>query len=152
MNCSALGSLSLTDVKDTNLYPTRGQTVLVAEPSTPIPRMYFRSAKRIDPTTAYVFPRPLGGGVILGGSRQDNDWGADIDMELAQVIMKRCCDLCPELGRVEDLKIISHGAGLRPSRKGGPRVELERRNEWGQGKVGVVHCYGHSGAGFQASW
>jgi len=32
VNCSALGSLTLADVKDTNLYPTRGQTVLIAEP------------------------------------------------------------------------------------------------------------------------
>jgi hypothetical protein len=32
VNCSALGSLALSDVKDTNLYSTRGQTVLIAEP------------------------------------------------------------------------------------------------------------------------
>jgi hypothetical protein len=34
------------------------------------------------------------------------------------------------------------------SRKGGPRIELER---WSNG-VPVVHCYGHAGAGFQSSW
>src|SRR6185295_10963794 len=38
---------------------------------------YFRSRARINPTTTYVFPRTLGGGVILGGSRQDNDWSAE---------------------------------------------------------------------------
>lgn len=40
INCTGIGSLTLTDIKDTNLYPTRGQTLLVAEPKTPIPRMY----------------------------------------------------------------------------------------------------------------
>ena len=54
VNCSALGSLHLEDVKDTNLYPTRGQTILVAEPKVPIERMYLRTPKRVDPTVAYV--------------------------------------------------------------------------------------------------
>ncbi|KAF2470995.1 nucleotide-binding domain-containing protein [Lindgomyces ingoldianus] len=148
INATGLGSLALTDVKDTNLYPTRGQTVLVAEPKTPINRMYFRSPKRIDPLTTYVFPRPLGGGVILGGSRQDGNWSEEVDMELAKEIMDRCCKICPELGRVEDLQVISHNVGLRPSRKGGPRIELEK----GGNGIPVVHNYGHSGAGYQSSW
>ncbi|KAF2662558.1 FAD dependent oxidoreductase [Lophiostoma macrostomum CBS 122681] len=148
VNASALGSLKLSDVKDTNLYPTRGQTVLVAEPKTPMERLYFRSPKRIDPTTTYVFPRPLGGGVILGGSRQEGDWSPEVDMELAKEIMRRCCELAPELGKPEDLQVISHNVGLRPSRKGGPRIELEK---WSNG-VPVVHNYGHSGAGYQSSW
>lgn len=40
VNCTGLGSLKLSDVSDTNVYPTRGQTVLVAEPKEPIDRMY----------------------------------------------------------------------------------------------------------------
>jgi D-amino-acid oxidase len=75
--------------------------------------MYFRSPARIDPTTTYVFPRPNGGGVILGGSRQDNNWAADVDMNLGEDIMRRCCELCPELGKPEDLQVISHNVGLR---------------------------------------
>jgi D-amino-acid oxidase len=75
--------------------------------------MYFRSPARIDPTTTYVFPRPNGGGVILGGSRQDNNWSPEVDEELAADIMKRCCALCPELGKPEDLQVVSHNVGLR---------------------------------------
>ncbi|KAF1955199.1 nucleotide-binding domain-containing protein [Byssothecium circinans] len=148
LNCSALGSLHLTDVRDTNMYPCRGQTVLVAEPKVPIERMYFRSPHRIDPSVSYVFPRLNGGGVILGGSRQDGNWSAEVDYELSKEIMRKCCELYPELGRVEDLQVISHNVGLRPSRVGGTRVELEK---WGNG-VPVVHNYGHAGAGFQSSW
>lgn len=87
--------------------------------------------------------------------------------------MKRCCELCPELGRPEDLQIISKNIGLRrkcphtcrhtyekkmaesttnanalASRKGGPRIELEK----GKWNVPVVHAYGHSGFGYQSSW
>jgi hypothetical protein len=40
LNATGLGSLKLADVLDVNLFPTRGQTVLVAEPRTPIKRMY----------------------------------------------------------------------------------------------------------------
>ncbi|KAH7080004.1 D-amino-acid oxidase-like protein [Paraphoma chrysanthemicola] len=154
VNCTGLGSLHLSDIKDTNVYPTRGQTLLVAEPKTPINRMYewtrqyLRSPARIDPVTNYVFPRPLGGGVILGGSRDDNNWSDEWDEELGQKILKKCCELCPELGRPEDVQVISRNIGLRPSRKGGPRIETEK----GKWKVPVVHCYGHSGAGYQSSW
>ncbi|ENI03985.1 hypothetical protein COCC4DRAFT_171670 [Bipolaris maydis ATCC 48331] len=155
VNATGLGSLSLTDIRDANLYPTRGQTLLVAEPKVPIERMYeferlgyLRSPHRIDPTCTYVFPRPLGGGVILGGSRQDNDWSAEWDEELGRDILRRCCELCPQLGKPEEVQVLAKNVGLRPSRKGGVRIETEV----GKWKVPVVHCYGHAGAGYQASW
>ncbi|OAK97580.1 FAD dependent oxidoreductase [Phaeosphaeriaceae sp. SRC1lsM3a] len=175
INATGIGSLFLDDIRDKNMYPTRGQTFLVAEPKKPITRMYeferlnkygsklqcaigtwltyvisryVRSPKRIDPTATYIFPRPLQGGVILGGSRDDNNWSDEWDEQLGKEIMERCCTLCPELGRPEDLQVISRNIGLRPSRKGGPRVEVEK----GTWKVPVVHAYGHSGAGYQASW
>ncbi|KAF2627503.1 nucleotide-binding domain-containing protein [Macroventuria anomochaeta] len=174
LNATGLGALKLEDVRDTNMYPTRGQTVLVAEPKTPMKRMYeheqtyYSSPKRIDPTTTYVFPRTLGGGVILGGSRQDNDWSNEWDSELEAQILERSCKLAPELGKPEDLQIIARNIGLRreyrcmlwvsgallirmiASRKGGPRIEIEKETQkW---NVAVVHAYGHSGAGYQASW
>lgn len=74
---------------------------------------YYRSPKRIDPTTTYVFPRTLGGGVILGGSRQDNDWSAEWDSELEAQILERACALAPELGKPEDLQVIARNIGLR---------------------------------------
>ena len=74
---------------------------------------YFHSPKRIDPTTTYVFPRTLGGGVILGGSRQDNDWSNEWDPELEAQILERACKLAPELGKPEDLQILGRNIGLR---------------------------------------
>ncbi|OCK85522.1 hypothetical protein K432DRAFT_26677 [Lepidopterella palustris CBS 459.81] len=98
-NCTGPGSYHLGGVEDHKLYPSSGQVVLVAEPKIPIPRMYIRSRKRVDPNTTYVFPRPLGGGIILDGCQQDGNWDGEVDLEFAEDIKKRCCALCSEIGR-----------------------------------------------------
>ncbi|PMD35686.1 putative D-amino acid oxidase [Hyaloscypha variabilis F] len=146
-NCTGLGSYNLKGVEDKLLYPTRGQVMLVENPKTPMTRMYFRSPQRVNKDTTYIFPRNPGGGVILGGCRVDNDWSGEVSMDFAEDIKRRCCALAPELGRPEDLKVIQHGVGLRPSRKGGARVEREIISD-----VVVIHNYGAGGAGYQASW
>ncbi|GKT74199.1 FAD dependent oxidoreductase [Colletotrichum tofieldiae] len=146
-NCTGLGSYFLDGVQDKSMYPTRGQTILVEQPIQPLERMYFRSPRRVDNDTTYIFQRPLAGGIVLGGCRQDGNWDKEVDPELTKTILERCCALAPELGRPEDLKIIKHGVGLRPNRKGGPRIEAEK-NDAGL----VIHNYGASGAGYQASW
>ncbi|RDW62033.1 putative D-amino acid oxidase [Coleophoma cylindrospora] len=112
-NCTGIGSYHLGGVEDKTLYPTRGQVLLVETPKTPLTRMYFRSPQRVNKDTTYVFPRNPSGGVILGGCRVDNEWDGEVDMEFAKDIMRRCCALAPELGKPEDLKVISHGVGLR---------------------------------------
>lgn len=147
-NCTGLGSYSLGGVEDKTMYPTRGQVVLVEQPLVPLQRMYFRSPRRVDNDTTYVFQRPLAGGVILGGCRENGNWSGEVDLDFAQQIMKRCCALAPELGRPEDLKVIKHGVGLRPSRRDGPRMEVERKPDG----LLIVHNYGASGAGYQGSW
>ncbi|KAH8651222.1 FAD dependent oxidoreductase [Xylariales sp. PMI_506] len=147
-NCTGLGAYFLGGVEDKTMYPTRGQTVLVEQPLQPLETMYFRSPARVDNDTTYVFQRPMAGGIVLGGCREDGNWNTEVDPEFAKDIMKRCCALAPELGRPEDLKIIKHGVGLRPNRKNGPRLESERRSNG----LLVVHNYGASGAGYQASW
>lgn len=91
-----------------------------------------------------------GGGCVLGGCLQKGNWESQPDPNLAIRIMKRCVDLCPALtgGKgIEHLSIIRHGVGLRPMRKGGPRVERENING-----VWVIHNYGHGGYGYQSSY
>ncbi|KAG9698446.1 putative D-amino acid oxidase, partial [Aureobasidium melanogenum] len=146
-NCTGLGAYSLKGVEDKSVYPTRGQIMLVESPKTPMTRMYFRSPQRVNKDTTYVFPRGPHNGVVLGGVRLDNVWNGDVDIEFAEDIKRRCCALAPELGKPEDLKVIYHGVGLRPSRKGGARLEREKF-----GEHLVIHNYGAGGAGYQASW
>lgn len=121
--------------------------MLVENPKQPLTRMYFRSPRRVDKDTTYVFPRGPHNGVILGGCRLDNDWSGEVNPEFAEDIKRRCCALVPELGKPEDLRVIQHGVGLRPSRKGGARIEREK-----VGRATVIHNYGAGGAGYQASW
>ncbi|KAJ5593959.1 uncharacterized protein N7459_000167 [Penicillium hispanicum] len=147
-NCTGLGSLTLGGVEDKKLYPARGQILLVEGPKDPIRTMYFRAPHR-DADATHIFPRGKDGmgGVILGGCRQKNNWDGEVDLEFAEVIKQKCCALVPQLGKPEDLKIIKHGVGFRPSREGGARIEPE----YIDGKL-VIHNYGAGGTGFQASW
>ncbi|KAL2428989.1 D-amino-acid oxidase [Exophiala dermatitidis] len=154
-NCTGLGARHLGGVDDEAVYPTKGQTILIAQPKEPLKRMYVQTSAAWDNEFAHVFPRPLGGGVIIGGVRRDNDWTGEPDLELAERIKRRCCALAPELGRPEDLQVISHNVGLRPSRKGGARLSLEKRKtRQGQAQKDrlVIHNYGASGVGYQSSW
>lgn len=121
--------------------------LLVETPKTRLQRQYARSPARTSKEATYIFPRNPGGGIILGGCRQKGVWNEKIDLKLAEEIKIRCCKLAPELGKPEDLKVLMHGVGLRPSRKGGARVEKEVIS----GRT-VIHNYGVGGAGYQASW
>ena len=91
-----------------------------------------------------------GGGTLLGGSYQKGNWDSQIDLSLANRIMKRAVELCPSLTggkNLEHLSIVRHSVGLRPLRIGGPRLEKEKIDgTW------VVHNYGHGGYGYQCSY
>lgn len=56
--------------------------------------------------------------------------------------------MAPELLTAEDggFEVISVQCGLRPGRKGGPRLESEVF-----GGRTIVHAYGHAGGGYQNS-
>jgi D-amino-acid oxidase len=73
INATGLSALNLGGVEDHNVYPTRGQLILV---SNECPRMYARSLSKSEFSKgwAYIIPRAFGGGTILGGCRQDNNW------------------------------------------------------------------------------
>ncbi len=63
VNATGLGARYL--VGDEDVFPTKGQTVLVKGES--------RFAKTTD-KNHYVIPRPGSGTTILGGTREDENW------------------------------------------------------------------------------
>jgi hypothetical protein len=63
VNASGWGSRDLTDVRDDNSYPDRGQTVFLKSPHK---TMYFRNGKEYT----YIIPRPMSHGIVLGGVKQ----------------------------------------------------------------------------------
>lgn len=104
----------------------------------------------------YTMQRAVGGGTILGGCLQANNWESQPDPSLAVRIMKRAVEynpqLVPEGKGIEGLSIIRHGVGLRPMRSGGIRIERETVNGSAGRRVEVVHNYGHGGYGYQTSF
>ncbi|KAI9864107.1 MAG: hypothetical protein M1813_003424 [Trichoglossum hirsutum] len=140
VNATGLGAIALGDE---NMFPTKGQTVLVRNES-PVARIRVG-----DGYVTYTIPRPGGGGTILGGSNQVDNWDPQVDPELSKEITGRCRELAPDLLNSNgEFEVVSEQVGFRPSRSGGPRVELERVLSVGREKPFViVHCYGHSGAG-----
>lgn len=73
VNATGLLALKLGGVQDENMYPIRGQTILVSNKCS---KMYsFTSSKQeSNQEWAYIIPRACGGGTILGGCRQADNW------------------------------------------------------------------------------
>ncbi|KAM0549219.1 hypothetical protein ACHAPJ_009529 [Fusarium lateritium] len=122
----------------------RGQTVLVKN-------KYHKTATRHnkDGTWSFIIPRPLGGGTIVGGTKQLGDWGTEIRPQETKAILEAAAKYWPGfVSKVDDFEIIGVNVGLRPNRVGGIRIE---REGLGHNKV-VVHGYGAGPRGYELSW
>ncbi|OLY83753.1 D-amino-acid oxidase [Smittium mucronatum] len=157
INCSALGSATLTDVNDSEMYPIRGQVVIVYAPS--VKRTVTRLGGKY---MRYVIPRG-DGTVVLGGTHIPNVTDTQEDTQITSDILKDTLKLTPELGLdaspgsdlIEELrkKVLAVKVGFRPGRHGGVRLERDTTIGSITGKsLNVVHNYGHSGFGVQSSW
>ncbi|KAI5298093.1 hypothetical protein KEM55_003820 [Ascosphaera atra] len=124
-NCTGLGARHLGGVEDKAMYPTKGQTVLVAEPKDAVTDTYVWTQPSLmgDEEFSHIFPRPLGGGIILGGIRLENDWSDTFDAARAERIKERACKLCPRLGKPEELQVVKENVGLRLA-KAVPELKL----------------------------
>jgi len=159
--CVGLGARTLGGVEDKDVYPVRGQTVLLRAPWIEGGRSFVVESG----AKTYIIPR-RGGTVIVGGTRVADDWFPKARPETTIDILERGLALYPELAppsvrdkrepTVEDLKplIVEEGCGFRPARKGGIRLQCEWVAVPGsEGQtVPIIHNYGHGGYGFQASW
>lgn len=161
--CAGIGARSLGGVEDKDMYPVRGQVVLIRAPWV----KFGRTLSDKQGGWTYVIPR-RSGDVILGGIRDVNSWYPLPRPETTEDIIARTLVIAPEIappasregGRtptVEDVKaiVLEEGCGLRPSRKGGIRLETGSV-EWLDGtatkSTPLVFNYGHGGYGYQSSW
>ncbi|KAH7332845.1 D-aspartate oxidase [Rhizoctonia solani] len=161
--CAGIGARTLGGVEDKDVYPIRGQIVVVRAPWV----KFGRTKSEASGAWTYIIPR-RSGDVILGGTSGANDWYPQARSDTVDDIISRTLGIAPEIappasregGRkptVEDVKgiIVEIGCGLRPARKGGIRIEAGSV-EWVDAGVKketpVVFNYGHGGYGYISSW
>lgn len=126
---------------DPAVVPARGRIVLVANPG-------IETSVRDEhhpAGMAYVHPRSRD--VVLGGTFEPGEWDTSPDPRVAREIVARCTALVPELAGAP---VLGEKAGLRPVRRGGPRVGLDPQALPGGARM--IHNYGHGGAGVTLSW
>ena len=143
---NTLGLSNREVLKDAACYPTRGVLVYLQTGLGSVPDVYFDEEA---PLPTYVIPQGTDGIVACGGAVEPNEGSLEVTEEQAAAIVARCREMVPAL-REPEVQIIGQWAGLRPSRVGGMRVELDARES--VHGVNVVHNYGHGGSGVICSW
>ncbi|KAF8156870.1 hypothetical protein B0H34DRAFT_476364 [Crassisporium funariophilum] len=146
--CVGLGARFLGGVEDEDVYPSRGQTVILRAPWVRFGRSFTGPDE-----WSYIIPRQSGD-VVVGGTTGANDWYPKSRPKTSHDILRRGLAICPELApaairtarapTVEDLLpiVVEEVCGLRPMRKGGFRIEIERYKMSNGREVPVVHNYG----------
>ena len=144
INCTGLSAKHFCN--DEAMYPIRGQTLLARIDPTPKHEILLWDG---DGEVTYVVPRPGTDTFLLGGTKTTDAYDAEPILEVSQGIEERCKKL---LGN-DDVKfeVLAEQVGLRPGRRGGPRVEHEEVLLSDGKRWDVVHNYGHAGGGFQGS-
>ncbi|MEU0965728.1 FAD-dependent oxidoreductase [Streptomyces sp. NPDC005917] len=146
VNCTGLGARSL--VPDPAVRPVRGQLVVVENPGI---TTWYTSVEEPEGgleggpergASAYFFPQP--GGLLLGGTAEEDAWSLEPDPDIAAGIVARCAAVRPEIAGA---RVLEHRVGLRPYREA---VRLVREL-LPDGRV-LVHNYGHGGAGVTVAW
>ena len=137
VNATGLAAGRLTGDKD--LFPVRGHTVIVDNPGLDV------SVRDEDNPAGMTYVHPRSRDVVLGGTFDPRRTGTGPDPDEAAAIVARCVALAPELAGA---RVVGERIGLRPVRRGGPRLTSEAA----AGGRRLVHAYGHGGAGMTLSW
>lgn len=145
VNASGLG-LQYNGGYDPKSFVIRGQTLLVrAPPGHPYEQKTITHQSK-DGLWTFVIPRPLDGGLIVGGTKQVDDFqNTPKDADTKQLI-ERSRALYPEIFINGELDIKNINVGFRPAREGGTRIEIEKI-----GKQYIIHDYGFGGMGYELS-
>ncbi|GAA5820306.1 hypothetical protein JCM3770_004040 [Rhodotorula araucariae] len=161
VNCTGLGARDLAETLDKTVHPVRGQVLCLAAPwvKTGWTRQVGALGGAEGGERTYVIPR-ASGEVIVGGTREVDDWAVAPRDETTRDILRRAVEICPALacppGSLAPVDpatlVVGEVVGFRPTRDGGIRLEPEAlRLEDGE-QLTVVHNYGHGGYGWQSMW
>ena len=130
---------------DTDRLTWVGQTCLVRNPcSVTITR------QNSDGSWSFCIPRPLGGGTIVGGTKQPHNWDPNPSLETRAKLLANAAKWFPfEEGSEKKFDVIRDIVGRRPAREGGIRIDAEKLSD---DRGVIVHAYGAGGRGFELSW
>ena len=138
VNATGIGAKQLAG--DVAIDALRGQTVLVKGEASRISTRVGKTKNDI----LVVIPRPGSGTSAIGVTKEPGIWDTSVKEDTTERFLRGCKELAPELlNKDGEFEVLSAQVGLRPARKGGPRVEAEVL----RGGELVIHEYGHSGAG-----
>jgi D-amino-acid oxidase len=138
VNCTGLAARAVTD--DNSVHPVRGQVVYLEQ----VGLTEWLLEKSDAEALTYIVPREHD--IVVGGTAEEDVYDPHPDPAVATEILARCRALMPMLAGAA---VRGHRVGLRPAR---PEVRLETVPHPNGSRGGVVHCYGHGGAGVTLSW
>lgn len=147
-NCAGLGARELAG--DKSVFPIRGQLAIARYPEA-VNALKLNDEGIPEATGSYMIPRD-DGTVCIGGVYNRGDWSMAARELDGDGIIERIALIDPVLKeKLQNgtVKIERQSVGLRPGRINGIRVEAEKRK---QGRILLVHNYGHGAYGFQTSW
>lgn len=143
INCSGLRAKQL--VPDPEMYPVRGVTVVIENN---VGLKDLLSVKFVDDDfpeeSLYIMPRG-DGSIVIGGCFEVRKTTSIAEKSQVDRLLERVRRYTPHVGWKE-FKISRTQVGLRPYRESGLRIEADPSNPK------IIHCYGHGGFGYQASW
>jgi D-amino-acid oxidase len=134
INCAGIGARELA--QDLDLEPHRGQVAIV-------PRIEGLSCAIVSDDDPLMYAIPRTNDCVFGGTNEISD-NLAVDSATTSRIVAECCRVL----NIDEPRVLAERVGLRPFRKSGIRLELDRLRD---GRA-VIHNYGHGGAGFTLSW
>lgn len=128
--------------KDPDVYPIRGQTETME-----IPKNLDHYSLNVEGIDAYVVIRHLTNDCVVGTTYKIGDSGNEVRETDKRAIIEKISKFFPY---VSGVKTISK-AGVRCGRSD-VRIETEKINNTNGEEKLIIHCYGHGGSGYSASW
>ncbi|KAJ5517335.1 hypothetical protein N7527_008895 [Penicillium freii] len=152
---SAVVDASGRGFDDPASFPSRGQFIIISNYCDRTISHHWS-----DGSSTVIIPRPLGGGTVIGGTKEPNNWSEDIDDASTEAILKRVRDLCPEM-IYEQADGLSSPSGFdikqvyvarRPMRRGGLHFVTGQIVDRAKSTLPLVSCYGAGANGYKISW
>lgn len=144
VNCSGTG------FGDPAVFPTRGQTCVVANscPATV-------TRQNADGTWCFSVPRGFGGGTVIGGTKEPDNWDPNPSLEIRNQLLDAFAATYPAITSDGPFRVLRDIVGRRPTRVGGLRLEREEASVNQSDKAvnkAIIHAYGLGGRGYELSW